>query len=134
VANRLFVSAHATMFFEEDPDRVPPMGVLGDRARAYYEERARGGFGLQIIGQTQVHPQSGTDRPSSYGDQAADAYRAIADACHRHDSKVFVQLNHNGRERGSSGPDAWQPLWSASSMPAGHGEMTKSMDRSDIAS
>ncbi|MEO5839105.1 MAG: FAD-dependent oxidoreductase [Acidimicrobiales bacterium] len=133
VANRLFVSAHATMFFEEDPTGFHRWAVLGDRARAYYEERARGGFGLQIIGQTQVHPQSGTDRPSSYGDQAADAYRAIADACHRHGSKVFVQLNHNGRERGSSGPDGWAPLWSASSMPAGHGEMTKSMDRSDIA-
>jgi 2,4-dienoyl-CoA reductase-like NADH-dependent reductase (Old Yellow Enzyme family)/thioredoxin reductase len=134
VANRLFVSAHATMFFEEDPTGFHRWAVLGDRARAYYEERARGGFGLQIIGQTQVHPQSGTDRPSSYGDQAADAYHAIADACHRHGSKVFVQLNHNGRERGSSGPDAWHPLWSASSLPAGHGEMTKSMDRSDIAS
>ena len=134
VANRLFVSAHATMFVEEDPTGFHRWSVLGDRARAYYEERARGGFGLQIIGQTQVHPQSGTDRPSSYGDQAVDAYRAIADACHRHGSKVFVQLNHNGRERGSTGPDSWQPLWSASALPAGHGEMTKSMDRSDIAS
>jgi 2,4-dienoyl-CoA reductase-like NADH-dependent reductase (Old Yellow Enzyme family)/thioredoxin reductase len=134
VANRLFVSAHATMLVEEDPTGFHRWAVLGDRARAYYEERARGGFGLQIIGQTQVHPQSGTDRPSSFGDQAAESHRAIADACHRHDSKVFVQLNHNGRERGSSGPDGWQPLWSASAMPAGHGEMTKSMDRSDIAS
>ena len=134
VANRLFVSAHATMLVEEDPTGFHRWAVLGDRARAYYEERARGGFGLQIIGQTQVHPQAGTDRPSSYGDQAVAAYRAIADACHRHGSKVFVQLNHNGRERGSSGPDGWHPMWSASALPGGHGEMTKSMDRSDIAS
>ncbi|HUP71873.1 MAG TPA: FAD-dependent oxidoreductase [Acidimicrobiales bacterium] len=133
VANRLFVSAHATQFVEDDPTGFHRWSVFGARARAYYEERARGGFGLQIIGQTQVHPQSGTDRPSAYGDAAAEACRAIADACHRHDSKVFVQLNHNGRERGSSGPDGWQPLWSASSMPAGHGEMTKAMDRSEIA-
>ncbi|MEO8694472.1 MAG: FAD-dependent oxidoreductase [Acidimicrobiales bacterium] len=133
VANRLFVSAHATQFVEDDPTGFHRWSVFGARARAYYEERARGGFGLQIIGQTQVHPQSGTDRPSAYGDAAPDAFRAIADACHRHDSKVFVQLNHNGRERGSSGPDGWQPLWSASAMPAGHGEMTKSMDRTDIA-
>jgi 2,4-dienoyl-CoA reductase-like NADH-dependent reductase (Old Yellow Enzyme family)/thioredoxin reductase len=133
VANRFFVSAHATQFVEDDPTGYHRWSVLGDRARAYYEERARGGFGLQIIGQTQVHPQSGTDRPSSYGDAARAAYGAIADACHRHGSKVFVQLNHNGRERGSTGPDAWQPLWSASSLPAGHGEMTKSMDRAEIA-
>ena len=133
VANRFFVSAHATQFVEDDPSGFHRWSVLGDRARAYYEERARGGFGLQIIGQTQVHPQSGTDRPSSYGDAARRAYEAIAVACHRHDSKVFVQLNHNGRERGSSGPDSWQPLWSASSITAGHGEMTKSMDRAEIA-
>ena len=133
VANRFFVSAHATQFVEDDPSGFHRWSVLGDRARAYYEERARGGFGLQIIGQTQVHPQSGTDRPSSYGDAARRAYEAIAAACHRHDSKVFVQLNHNGRERGSSGPDAWQPLWSASSIVGGHGEMTKSMDRGEIA-
>jgi len=134
VANRLFVSAHATQFVEDDPTGFHRWSVFGARARAYYEERARGGFGLQIIGQTQVHPQSGSDRPSAYGDAALDGFRAIADACHRHDSRVFVQLNHNGRERGSSGPDGWHPLWSASAMPAGHGEMTKSMDRSEIAS
>ena len=133
VANRLFVSAHATQFVEDDPTGFHRWSILGDRARAYYEERARGGFGLQIIGQTQVHPQSGTDRPSTYGDRALDAYRSIAEASHRHGSKVFEQLNHNGRERGSSGPDSWLPLWSASSIPAGHGEMTKSMDRFEIA-
>ena len=77
VANRLFVSAHATMLVEEDPTGFHRWAVLGDRARAYYEERARGGFGLQIIGQTQVHPQSGTDRPSSYGDQAVDAFTRL---------------------------------------------------------
>jgi 2,4-dienoyl-CoA reductase-like NADH-dependent reductase (Old Yellow Enzyme family)/thioredoxin reductase len=133
VPNRFFVSAHATQFVEDDPSGFHRWSVLGDRARAYYEERARGGFGLQIIGQTQVHPQAGTDRPSSYGDAARRAYSSIVDACHRHGSRVFVQLNHNGRERGNSGPDSWHPMWSASSLPGGHGEMTKSMDRDEIA-
>jgi 2,4-dienoyl-CoA reductase-like NADH-dependent reductase (Old Yellow Enzyme family)/thioredoxin reductase len=132
VANRLFVSAHNTQFVEDDPTGNHRWSVLGDRARAYYEDRAKGGFGLQVIGQTQVHPQAGTDRPSSYGAAATASYRAIAAACHRHGSVVFVQLNHNGRERGSSGPDSWAPLWSASSIPAGHGEMTKAMDADDI--
>ncbi len=133
VPNRLFVTAHSTQFVEEDPSGFHRWAVLGDRARAYYEDRAKGGFGLQIIGQTQVHPQAGTDRASSFSPEAQDAYRRIADACHAHGSKVFVQLNHNGRERGSTGPDMWEPMWSPSAIPAGHGEMTKPMDREDIA-
>ncbi|HEV8298488.1 MAG TPA: FAD-dependent oxidoreductase [Acidimicrobiales bacterium] len=133
VPNRLFVTAHATQFVEDDPAGYHRWSVLGDRARAYYEDRAKGGFGLQIIGQTQVHPQAGPDRPSSFAAEAVSRYRAIAEACHRHGSVVFVQLNHNGRERGSSGPDSWAPLWSASSLPAAHGEMTKAMDADDIA-
>lgn len=133
VANRLFTTAHATQLVEDDPTGFHEWSVLGARACAYYEERAKGGFGLQIIGQTQVHPQAGTDRPSSYGPVVVDRYRAIADACHRHDSAVFVQLNHNGIERGSTGPDAWEPMWTASSRPAGHGEMTKAMEAEEIA-
>jgi 2,4-dienoyl-CoA reductase-like NADH-dependent reductase (Old Yellow Enzyme family) len=133
VPNRLFVTAHATQFVEDDPSGFHRWSLLGERARAYYEDRAKGGFGLQVIGQTQVDPQSGTDRPSSFAPEVVERYRAIADSCHRHGSKVFVQLNHNGRERGSSGPDSWEPLWSASSLPAGHGEMTKAMDHDDIA-
>lgn len=133
VANRLFTTAHATQLVEEDPTGRHRWSVLGERARAYYEDRAKGGFGLQIIGQTQVHPQAGTDRPSSYGPVVGERYRAIAEACHRHGGAVFVQLNHNGIERGSTGPDAWEPMWTASSRPAGHGEMTKAMEPEDIA-
>jgi 2,4-dienoyl-CoA reductase-like NADH-dependent reductase (Old Yellow Enzyme family)/thioredoxin reductase len=134
VANRLFVSAHFTQFVEEDPTGFHRWAVYGERARAYYEDRAKGGFGLQIVGQTQVHPQSGTDRPASFVPEVLDRYRAIAEGCHRHGGKVFVQLNQNGREKGSSGPDAWDPVWSPTAMPAAHGEMTKEMDKDDIAS
>lgn len=133
LANRLFTTAHATQLVEDDPDGHHGWSVLGRRALAYYEERARGGFALQVIGQTQVHPQAGTDRPSSYGPVVVDRYHAIAEACHRHGSAVFVQLNHNGIERGSTGPDAWEPMWTASARPAGHGEMTRSMSEGEIA-
>lgn len=133
LANRLFTTAHATQLVADDPSGHHGWSVLGRRALAYYEERARGGFALQVIGQTQVHPQSGTDRPSSYGPTVVDRYHDIAEACHRHGSAVFVQLNHNGIERGSTGPDAWEPMWTASSRPAGHGEMTRSMSEAEIA-
>ena len=136
VRNRLFVSAHSTQFVVDDPEGYHRWSVLGDRARAYHEERAKGGFGLLIIGQTQVHPQSGTERPGSFTKQAVGAYRSIADACHRHGAKVFVQLAQQGWERVYSGPDAWAPVWSASPLASpqakARGEMCKAMDADDI--
>jgi 2,4-dienoyl-CoA reductase-like NADH-dependent reductase (Old Yellow Enzyme family)/thioredoxin reductase len=133
VPNRLFVSAHHTELTHEDPEGFGRWSMLSDRARAYYEDRAKGGFGLQIIGQTQVHPQSGIDRPASFLPAVVERYQSIADACHRHGGKVFVQLNQNGREKFSSGPDSWDPVWSVSPAPVGWGEMAKEMDKDDIA-
>jgi 2,4-dienoyl-CoA reductase-like NADH-dependent reductase (Old Yellow Enzyme family) len=137
VPNRLFVSAHHTELMELDPTGFHEWSVLGERAAAYHEDRAKGGFGLIMIGQTQVHPQSGSDRPSAYTEQSVRAHARIADRCHAHGTKVFVQLAQNGPERQSSGPDAWAPVWGPSATPSAmasaRGEMPKAMDADDIA-
>jgi 2,4-dienoyl-CoA reductase-like NADH-dependent reductase (Old Yellow Enzyme family)/thioredoxin reductase len=137
LANRLFVSAHNTQFTEPDPGPYEEWSVLSDRAVAYHATRAAGGFGLITVGQTQVHPQSGNERPAAYNDAARDAFARIAAACHEHGTKVFVQLNQNGPEKSSSGPDSWDPAWAPTSLatgePQAHGEMSKEMDADDIA-
>ncbi len=136
VRNRLFISAHNTELVQRDPEGLHRWSVLGDRAVAYNAERARGGFGLVMVGQTQVHPQSGTDRPASYRREARPFLERMARECHAFGTPVFVQLNQNGREKINSGPDSWDPVWGpsplASASPAARGEMCKAMDRDDI--
>jgi 2,4-dienoyl-CoA reductase-like NADH-dependent reductase (Old Yellow Enzyme family) len=136
VRNRLFISAHNTELVQRDPEGLHRWSVLGDRAVAYNAERARGGFGLVMVGQTQVHPQSGTDRPSSYRPEARSFFAQMASECHAFGTPVIVQLNQNGREKISSGPDSWDPVWGpsalASASAAARGEMSKAMDRDDI--
>lgn len=137
IPNRLLVTGHSTQFEVRDPSGYNAWSVLSERAAYYHGERAKGGFGLIIIGQTQVHPASGIKRPGSYPEHARQTYRKIAEEVHKHGSKVFVQLNQNGREKLNSGPDSWDPVWSASSLahqsPESRGEMSKAMDAEDIA-
>ncbi len=138
VRNRLFVSAHNTELVQRDPEGLHRWSVLGDRAVAYNAERARGGFGLVMVGQTQVHPQSGIDRPAAYRPEAQRFFAQMADECHAYGTPVIVQLNQNGPERGNTGPDHWEPMWGPSATAPGgaaaHGEMCKAMDRDDVRS
>jgi 2,4-dienoyl-CoA reductase-like NADH-dependent reductase (Old Yellow Enzyme family)/thioredoxin reductase len=137
VPNRLLVTAHSTQFQTTDPSGFNRWSVFSDRAVRYHAERAKGGFGLIVAGQTQVHPASGIQRPGAYPDAAREVFRRLADAVHAHGSKVFLQLNQNGREKGSSGPDSWEPVRGASSVPlpwqTRRGEQPKQMDEEDIA-
>jgi 2,4-dienoyl-CoA reductase-like NADH-dependent reductase (Old Yellow Enzyme family)/thioredoxin reductase len=137
VPNRLFVSAHNTQFTDGPAGGYHEWSVLAERAAHYHATRAAGGFGLIVVGQTQVHPQSGPERPAAYNDAAGAGFARIAAACHEHGTKVFVQLNQNGPEKSHSGPDSWDPAWGPSSLatgePQAHGEMCKEMDAADIA-
>lgn len=136
VRNRLFISAHNTELVQRDPEGWHRWSVLGDRAVAYNAERARGGFGLVMVGQTQVHPQSGTDRPAAFHPEAQRFFARMAEECHAHDTPVIVQLNQNGPERGNTGPDHWEPMWGPSATAPGtaqaHGEMCKAMEHDEI--
>lgn len=76
----------------------------GDATEAminYYEERAKGGTGLIITEITRVNDKTGA---SSFGQLAASSDRNIpsiarlAERIHKHDSKIFVELHHPGRQ------------------------------------
>lgn len=77
----------------------PWNAVFTDMATAYYEERARGGVGLIIIGATHVHPDS-IIAPlllsQLFDDRNVEPLSRIAEACHRHDCKLGIQLTHTG--------------------------------------
>ena len=77
----------------------PYEGIFTDQAVAYYEERARGGCGMIIIGGTIIHPEalySEFNFPGLWKDDQVDGLARVAEAVHRHGCKLAVQLLHPG--------------------------------------
>jgi 2,4-dienoyl-CoA reductase-like NADH-dependent reductase (Old Yellow Enzyme family)/thioredoxin reductase len=90
--NRVVSTAHQTTLVE---DHLPTAGFV-----AYHEARAAGGTGLIVLEATAVH-ESGrltAHTLAGYQDEIVGGYRRVADAVHRHDTRLFVQLFHGGRE------------------------------------
>jgi 2,4-dienoyl-CoA reductase-like NADH-dependent reductase (Old Yellow Enzyme family)/thioredoxin reductase len=125
VPNRTVFLAHETGFAAD--------GLPTERDAAYYEARARGGVGL-IVGPSSmlVHPSASNPMyASGYDPDVVPRLETIADACHRHGTKVFAQLQHTGGE--DSGGHAMRPTWAPSAVPSDFGyEMPKRMERQDI--
>ncbi len=94
---------------------VPPMGNnfadtdgnLSDRSLAYYEARARGGFGLITIESTVVwrEAKGGPRKPCLFSDETIPSFRRVADACHRYGAKVSIQLQHAAQKAIPLSPD-----------------------------
>ena len=77
----------------------PYEGVFTDQAVAYYEERAKGGCGLIIIGGTIIHPSalySSFNFPGLWDDKQVDGLAKVAKAVHKHGCKITCQLLHVG--------------------------------------
>jgi mycofactocin system FadH/OYE family oxidoreductase 2 len=90
IPNRICFSANSTNFSTH--------GVINEQHIAYYEERAKGGCGLIILGELSMHP---TDRPyeqmiEAYDERVIPGYQKLTSAIHKHPTKIFAQLNHSG--------------------------------------
>lgn len=74
-------------------------GVLTQMANDYYEERAKHDVGLIIIGASHVHPDS-LAAPlltlQLFNDDNVEPLRDLAEAIHRHGTKLAIQLWHSG--------------------------------------
>ena len=78
-----------------------PSGEATDAFIRFYEERAKGGAGLIITEITRVNDIHGAgeyDQLSLACDDTIESFQCLAEAVHRHDSRIFVQLHHPGRE------------------------------------
>ena len=120
---------------------VPPMGnnfantdgSLSDRSLAYYQARAKGGFGLITIESTVVYQEAkgGPRKPCLFSDDTVESFRRVADACHAYGAKVSIQLQHAGPE-GNSALTGY-PLKAASAMPAACGrEVPEAVSNEEI--
>jgi 2,4-dienoyl-CoA reductase-like NADH-dependent reductase (Old Yellow Enzyme family) len=98
VRNRVVSTSHQTGLVH---DHLPTEDLV-----AYHAARARGGVGAIFLEATAVDP-SGLLTSHTLGGflpAIVPGYRALADAAHEHDSRLFVQLFHGGREQISAAP------------------------------
>lgn len=107
-------------------------GVASERMKAYYEDFARGGFGLVITEGIYID----TAWSQTYAFQAgltsarqSAAWKEIVDAVHSHGGRIFAQLQHAGAlsqgnyfQDGTVGPSAIRPTGKQMSFYRGEGE------------
>ena len=77
----------------------PLDGIFTDQAVAYYEERARSGLGMIIIGGTIIHREalySELNFPGLWDDAQIEGFARVAEAVHRHGTRLVTQLLHPG--------------------------------------
>lgn len=94
-------------------------GTPSDEMIAYYEARAIGGAGLIIPEITRVNDVHGAGlmrQLSVTKDRHIEPLSRLAQAIHKHGAKIFMQLQHPGRE-GVSRLIGGQPVVSASAIP-----------------
>lgn len=125
IKNRIVFPAHLTNYAIHN---LPTA-----RHSYYYGERARGGAGLIITEEQTVHP---TDLAyekliDAYKPEVIPGYRKITYEVHRHNAKIFAQINHNGQQGSSAFTRL--PLWGPSSIPDPmFREIPKVMEQADI--
>ena len=108
--NRIYSTAHAEVYAEAS-------GMPGERYIKYYEEKAKGGLGMAICGGSSpvsIDVPQGAWRPVNLTtDRVVEPLARLAEAMHRHGSKIMIQATHMGRRSAFAG-DPWPHLVSPS--------------------
>jgi len=91
--NRFIMTAMGSNYAEED-------GRCGERLKAYYEERARGGAGLIILETSSIVWPAACSMPNMVGlshDNFLPDLQDLVSRVHKHGSRIAAQLNHSGK-------------------------------------
>ncbi|MAF11386.1 hypothetical protein CMK11_13130 [Candidatus Poribacteria bacterium] len=96
--NRVAISAHFAGWWVTD-------GLPNEDFAAYIEERAKGGVGLFVVGATGPTYDAAPDWMQNTSDAIIPRYRMLAEAGHRHGTKVFAQLIHTSDHVAGSGAE-----------------------------
>ncbi|MGD0072882.1 MAG: FAD-dependent oxidoreductase [Candidatus Binataceae bacterium] len=92
IKNRIIFGPHVTCHWSSDFLATP-------RAKAYYEERARGGVGMIIVGAASVDGTADYypfTQPGIWKDEVIPGLKEITDAVHKHGAKIVQQILHPG--------------------------------------
>ncbi len=110
-------------------------GEASDEIIQYYEERAKGGCGLIITEVTRIDDVTGIATPNqlSVTDlKFIPRLQKLARAVHRHDTKIFIQLHHPGRETHASMMHGTQIVGPSPVMSSAIGEMPRELTIDEI--
>ena len=91
--NRFIMTAMGSNYAETD-------GRCGERLKAYYEERARGGAGLIILETSSIAWPAACSMPNMVGlshDDFLPDLQDLVSRVHKHGSRIAAQLNHSGK-------------------------------------
>lgn len=116
IKNRIVMTGMATGFSHFD-------GSVSDDIVEYFKARARGGTGLIYTEfcRIDVDGPGGMNQLAAYNIAQAGGLRKIAEAVHRFDSKIFLQLHHGGSmakyELTGKQPIAPSPIMMPNNMP-----------------
>jgi 2,4-dienoyl-CoA reductase (NADPH2) len=111
-----------------------PDGHMGERIQRYYEERARGGAGLLIVGVGAIAFPDGACNPNQVAisdDAFLPGLSSLAQRVHVHGAKVAIQLQHAGKVavrdmvRGT-------PMWVPSESPHKPGDLTRDLTPEEL--
>ncbi|WP_339171527.1 NAD(P)/FAD-dependent oxidoreductase [Paenibacillus sp. FSL H7-0943] len=110
-------------------------GEASDEMIAFYEERAAGGCGLIITEITRVDNETGVGTPNQLN--ASDLLfvprlEKLARAVHRHDSKIFLQLQHPGRQNHGRLIGGKQIVAPSAVMSSAIGEMPRELSTEEV--
>ena len=91
LSNRMVVSAMVTNYANED-------GTITPRFLSYYEEKAKGGWGLLITENFPINPSVGSFRrlPQLCSKTHIAQYQEFTKRIHSHGSKILAQIYHAG--------------------------------------
>jgi 2,4-dienoyl-CoA reductase-like NADH-dependent reductase (Old Yellow Enzyme family)/thioredoxin reductase len=110
-----------------------PDGRVNDRIAAFYEERARGGTGMIIVGGCTINDVSGADwLLNMREDSAIEGHAILADTIKRHGAAAACQLYHAGRYSHSIAMGGRQALAPSAVASRFTGEEPREMTIEDI--
>jgi 2,4-dienoyl-CoA reductase-like NADH-dependent reductase (Old Yellow Enzyme family) len=129
--NRIVCGAHFTQFTEPNQTWGEP-GFYGRRYGRYLGDIARGGAGVVIAGQAQVHPTTAYQMPNNaaaWPEEAIPDFERVTGPIHDYGALAFIQLVHNG----GVNHGAWSklPAWAPSHV-ANYFEPPKPLERHEI--
>jgi 2,4-dienoyl-CoA reductase (NADPH2) len=109
-------------------------GTPGERITRFYEERARGGVGLVIVGVTGVDWPAGVSNPNNMGlsrDELVAPFGRLTERIHAHGAAIAVQLQHAGRVA-LQDVAAGRARWSPSPVPDSAGDLMDALTPDEI--
>jgi 2,4-dienoyl-CoA reductase-like NADH-dependent reductase (Old Yellow Enzyme family)/thioredoxin reductase len=113
----------------------PDHGKASEAYISYFEEKAKGGFGLILTENYCVSEHAGgfANISGIYTDEQAESHKRFTDRIHKYESKVFAQLYHAGRQSNHFVNGGVQPVSSSPIPDPFNREVPRALNPGEIA-